>query len=118
VEIQGQLTRLPRPWYQRPDVWLMGAVAGAVIAVIDLVLGGGMAAWVFAGAAACGVIGALIMRRELRAARVQIIAMIDANIAERDADPKGSPEDQVRVRAELMELRRRGGRLPKRPAVP
>jgi membrane protein implicated in regulation of membrane protease activity len=118
MEIQGVLMRLPpRPWHQRPDLWLIAAVVGAVIAVIDLVLAVGTARWVLAAALACGVIGALLMRRELRAGRAQMIAMIDASIAARDADPRGSPEEQARIRAELMELRRRGGRLPKRRAA-
>jgi hypothetical protein len=105
----ARLTARNEPWYRRPSTLiLLGAFAFSA-SLVAWLGGYGTAAIISLalGAALLGT-GVVLMLRSYRAARAEMVAMIDANLAARDASAGSgeSPED-ARKRAEVIALRDR-----------
>ena len=98
----------PERWYRRPSVWLAVALAAVCVAVVASRAGSPVAGMSLGAVAAASAIGAVvIVVRRHRAARAEIVAMIDENLALRDADPRHQTERDAAARAAILAMRDR-----------
>ena len=96
------------PLHRRPSTWLAVAVIALFAALYAVRVTTASLAMVLLGVAAvCVVTGVLLFMRARRAALSEMVSMIDAHLAAREAQPRHSPEEEARQRAEILQHRER-----------
>ena len=110
MDVIGQVTvrRRPERWYRRPISWMAVAGIALGLALFSLLGGRPTVAVVFLGVAGlCAAGSALSFIQHLRVARAEMVAIIDANLAERAAHPRRETEEDAAKRAALIAYRQR-----------
>ena len=108
---QVSMATVRRPtegWHLRSSTWL--AVAAVSVGAAFLASRVGSASGVALGiglAAVCALTAAVLTILRVRAARAEMVAMIDAHLAARDLHPLDDTEEEARQRISLSAARER-----------
>jgi hypothetical protein len=97
--------RVPyEPWHRRPRTWMLAAIT---ILPVALVASRSAGAVLLGVAGLCALVSAVLTVRSLRAARAEMVGMIDAHLEARAAQQRPDSEEDARARAELQAIRQR-----------
>jgi len=107
----GTLSASRSPWHLRPRTWMAAALIVLGFAFVSFVLGERTTGTVLVALAGpLFLVCFLLVGRELRAARAEAVAMIDANLAARAAHTWPDPAAEAAQRAEILAVRERFAR--------